>query len=277
MGKSSTSRYTEVIACIAVRMKSKRLPLKPLRVIRGRPMIVHLIERLKSSKEIGSVVLCTSNNHDDEILVDVARECGIKYVAGSEEDIISRFLEAAEMEGAEHVVRVTGDNPLTDPGLLDMIVGHHLAANADYTRMDDVPIGIAPECISIDTLQECAKSISDDPGKSEYMMLYLYAPERFHVEVVELPSEFRRPFYSVTVDTPKDLERVRGIYQQLYHSGRIIGWKEVIEYMDRNPEDHVISPDAVIKMPDKQAMTFSEWTALIKERREQSRRKLVNL
>lgn len=277
MGKNSINRHIKVIACIAVRMKSKRLPFKPLRIIEGKPMIVHLVERLKASKEISSIVLCTSTHPDDEILVDIAKECGIKYIAGSENDIISRFLKAAEMEGAEHVLRVTGDNVLTDPQLLDLIVEHHLQTKADYTRIDDVPLGIAPECISIDTLKNCREILSDDPCKSEYMMLYLYAPDRFHVEVLELPLGQRRPCYSLTVDTPKDLECVRRIFRKLYRPNKIIEWKEVIEFIDENPKDYIISSDAPIKMPGGKTITFEEWRTLVKERREQSRRILITL
>lgn len=240
-------------------------------------MIVHLVERLKASKEISSIVLCTSTHPDDEILVDIAKECGIKYIAGSENDIISRFLKAAEMEGAEHVLRVTGDNVLTDPQLLDLIVEHHLQTKADYTRIDDVPLGIAPECISIDTLKNCREILSDDPCKSEYMMLYLYAPDRFHVEVLELPLGQRRPCYSLTVDTPKDLECVRRIFRKLYRPNKIIEWKEVIEFIDENPKDYIISSDAPIKMPGGKTITFEEWRTLVKERREQSRRILITL
>lgn len=240
-------------------------------------MIVHLIERLKASREISSIALCTSTHPDDEILVDIAKECGIEYIAGSENDIISRFLEAAEMEGAEHVLRITGDNVLTDPQLLDIIVKYHLETKADYTRIDDVPLGIAPECISIDTLNKCRELISDDPSKSEYMMLYLYAPDRFYVEVLELPLELRRPHYSLTVDTLKDLECVRRIFRKLYRSNKIIGYREVIEFIDENPEDYTISPATPIKMPSQETITFQEWRALVKERREQSKRILINL
>src|SRR3989344_7870705 len=99
---------------IACRLKSERLPEKALIPILGKPMISHLIERVKTAKMVNEVVLCTSTNPQDDPLVDIARGNNICVFRGSEEDVLGRFIAAAEEYNLDHVVRVTGDDPLTD-------------------------------------------------------------------------------------------------------------------------------------------------------------------
>src|SRR3990172_272399 len=102
----------KVIGLVAVRMKSSRLKGKALLDLNGKPLILQLLLRLKNSTNMDDIVLCTSAHPDDRALLLIAQENGFKSFAGSEDDVMDRFIRAGEREKADVIVRITGDNPL---------------------------------------------------------------------------------------------------------------------------------------------------------------------
>lgn len=230
----------KTIVTIAVRMKSQRLPQKATAVIEGKPLIHHLIERVKAAKLPQSVIVCTSWLEEDQVLLQEAKNCAVSELAGNPEDVFERFLKAAEKEKADHVVRVTGDNPLTDPDVIDQLIQHHVQSEADYTTMDGLPLGVSSEVISVKALKK-AQSELQDRAKSEYMTFILRNPQKYRVEVLEAKKEVRRPEYRLTVDTPADLELMQIIFGKLYHPKKTFSLEEVIRFLDQHPEKTLIN------------------------------------
>lgn len=264
-----------VIACIAVRMKSTRLPRKALADIKGKPMTLRLIERLRASKTINKIVICTSGHQDDAILVDSAKKWNVKSIVGSEEDVLSRFILAAKQYKGDLVIRVTGDNVLTDPEIIDRMVNHHIVAGADYTRTNGLPLGVTAEVMSVTMLQHL-HNLMPDPNQSEYMMLYAFDPDRFHCEVLDAPPEVNRPYYSLTVDTPADLELIRRLYNELSVIDYGPHIKDVVEFLDVNPSYHTISNTTTINLPGGKTMLLSEFFKMLSERTKKAREKYSN-
>lgn len=225
----------KTIITIAVRMKSKRLPQKALAVIEGKSLLCHLIERVKQSKLPHRVVVCTSLLPEDQILLQEAKKCDVPVLAGSPEDVFERFLSAADQEGAGHVVRVTGDNPLTDGEVIDQLIRHHVQSGADYTTMDGLPLGVGSEVISVSALKRAQKNLQEK-ARSEYMTFILRDPEKYHVEILEADEKVKRPQYRLTVDTPEDLELMRIIFRKCYNKTKIFSLQDVIEFLDQHPE-----------------------------------------
>ena len=233
---------TGVVALIAVRMKSTRLPKKALAMIEDKTIIEHIIERLKSAEMLTSIVLCTSTHKDDKVLLELAEKVKVKSFAGSEEDVLDRFIKAAEIEKADVAVRVTGDNPLIDPRSLDMMVRQHLETGADFTGMDGFPIGSGAQVVSLETLKEAHK-LPGSSKHSEYMTAYIKNPEHFNVNIIPAEESLRRPRYRLTVDTPEDLELMREIYKRLYKPGHIVELSDVMKLLDTHPELVKINAD----------------------------------
>jgi spore coat polysaccharide biosynthesis protein SpsF len=126
---------------ITARLKSKRLPKKVIKKIEGKPMIEHQIERLKCAKLPDEIILCTSTNPQDDILVEVAEKTNIACFRGSEEDVLERLLEAAKKYYIDFIVSTTADNPLTDPQYIDKTIEKFNESNADYITSLDLPFG----------------------------------------------------------------------------------------------------------------------------------------
>lgn len=224
----------KTVALIAVRMHSTRLQRKALLPLAGRPAIEHLIDRLKLAKSPASVVLCTSTHPADEILIEVAKKRGIRWFRGSEDDVMKRFLDAASQEGADVVVRVTGDDLLVDPAFLDRAVAYHLSKNADYTAYPGLPKGMETEVISVSALRR-AHELAEDPSFTEYMTYYLRRPDVFRVSEMPVEEGYRRPF-RLTLDTPEDYRLLQIVFEQLCCPDKVITTEEIINFLDAHSD-----------------------------------------
>ena len=81
---------------ITGRLKSTRLPKKLLLEIKGKPIISHMIDRLKLANQVDEIIICSSINDQDKPLADIAKQNGIKCYFGSPDDVLTRLLEAAD-------------------------------------------------------------------------------------------------------------------------------------------------------------------------------------
>jgi len=194
------------IICIVARTNSTRLPHKVLRSIGERKLIEHLIDRMKLSKGFDEVYLCTSTHEDDKILIDIAKENGIKYIAGSELAVIERLLDAAEESGADNIVRVTGDNPLTDPFILDIVLKDHLKKVADYSIMTFIPRGSTGDVVRVKALKKLYGMM--DPNESQYLAVYINNPKEFNCNFIYPPKKLFKPFINISVDMPNEFDDV---------------------------------------------------------------------
>ncbi|MGH9334735.1 MAG: cytidylyltransferase domain-containing protein, partial [Vicinamibacteria bacterium] len=122
-----------LLVVVSARMKSLRCPGKAMAPLAGKPLLEHLLERVLSVAGPERVVLATSVDPANDVLVEVAEKLGVAGFRGDEEDVLGRHVEVARRWKAEHVVRVTGDNPLTDLPLIESLGRRQLEEDADYT------------------------------------------------------------------------------------------------------------------------------------------------
>lgn len=222
-----------VLVLVAARLKSSRLPKKALRDLSGAPVIARLMERLARAETPEAVVLCTSTHPQDTELAELAAVHGWPCHRGHELDVIGRFLDVAVPRGAHTIVRVTGDNPLTDPAMLDAMVKSQLESGADYSYTNDLPRGTRCEVMAVSALQRCHQLV-EDPNASEYMTLMIRRADHFKLNLVDSPwPELRRPELRLTIDTPDDYQVVKSIYEAF--DGNPPSLAEVIRWLDANP------------------------------------------
>ena len=111
-----------VLAIVQARMGSNRLSGKVLKTIQGKPILFHIVNRLNKVDEIDKVVIATSDLPADDMVYQMAGKYGISCFRGSESDVLQRFHDAAVMDTAEHLIRITGDCPLVDPPTLSKLI-----------------------------------------------------------------------------------------------------------------------------------------------------------
>ena len=235
--------------CLAVRLKSTRLPRKAVLDIEGQTAIEHQIDRLKRCKN-GELILCTSTLEEDAPLIEIAKKKGIKYFAGNADDVMDRFLNASSMIDANLIVRTTGDCPVIDPQVVDTLIEHQIKTAADYTGIEDVPIGFEAEVVYRSTILD-ARTRVKDPKDTEFMTWFIKDPKHFKVEILPVDENLKRN-YRMTLDTPKDLEAISAVFKGLYNVKKEFTLKDVVEFLDAHPEIASLNMDyQQIKRPPK--------------------------
>lgn len=223
----------KIMICIVVRMKSTRLPQKAMLDIYGQPLIQRLLDRLSSEFDNQEICICTSDNPDDKILIDLAIKNNLSFVAGDELDVMNRLITVALMHKAQVLVRVTGDNPLTDPTIMRDMIEDHWKQGADYTFCDQIPRGSRSEVISSKCLQRIYDQLSDTKS-SEYMTYMLKRPDKLKVnQFIPVNHELIEPNLSFTVDTPEDFSFIKDIYKHFNSS--LMSLNEIISFCRNHP------------------------------------------
>src|ERR1700740_2639396 len=124
------SRY--VVASIEARMTSTRLPGKVLLPCLERPMLELMIERVRRSRYIDTIVIATTVNQTDDPIVNLAKQLGVRYFRGSEFDVVGRVASAMEEAQADIIVQLTSDFPLIDPEIVDQVIRIYTANQFDH-------------------------------------------------------------------------------------------------------------------------------------------------
>ena len=225
------------VAIIQARMGSSRLPGKVMREILGKPMLWHIISRLKWSKLIDKIVIATTDKERDKPILKLAQDSGVDGYAGSEDDVLDRYYQAAEKCETETIVRITADCPLIDPHIVDKVIQRYLEGDCDCacnTLKRTYPDGLDVSVFSFKALVQAwekAKWASD----REHVTSYIYKnPDRFTIASVE--NDVELSYLRWTVDEDRDLEFVREIYKHLYKEGQIFYMEDILELLRKHPD-----------------------------------------
>ncbi len=229
----------KIIATIEARMASSRLPGKVMLPVLGKPLLRHMIERVLPSLHLQEVIVALPEGAGNEPIVDLARSMGVPYYRGSEEDVLSRVVNAARSRKADILVQLTGDCPLMDHRLIDECVERYLENMWDYVANDLVrtyPIGFDVAVMSVDLLASTLDEPDLDDVDHEHVTTYLVdRPERFRQCNVYAPPELNHPELQVTLDTPEDYEVIRNVFEHLYPGNPRFSASDTIRYLLGSP------------------------------------------
>lgn len=205
------------IVVVQARIGSRRLPGKVLADVCGRPLLARLLERLATTRLAAGLVVATSARGVDDPVAGLCAGLGVDVVRGPEDDVLARFVQAADATGAPALARLSADSPLLDGAVVDRVVADFLRGGAElvenHTRAG-WPVGTAVEVLTATALRRLDREATE-PQHREHVTLFAYDhPGRFSVRYVEPPPELRRPSLRLCVDTAADLERVREIFSR---------------------------------------------------------------
>jgi len=111
-----------LIAIIQARTSSKRFPNKILHKLLGKPIIKHVIDRVKESKHIKKIIIATSKNKSDDKLASYLPKIECECHRGSLNNVALRMYETAKKNKAKYFMRISGDSPLIDPMIIDYAI-----------------------------------------------------------------------------------------------------------------------------------------------------------
>ena len=229
----------KVVCSIEARMTSTRLPGKVLLEANGKPMLFHLIRRLKTVGLIDEIILATTRNATDDILERFAQQSGISVYRGSEPDVLGRVVEASCVTEADVVVRVTGDNPLCDPEIIQHVIKSFLVSEVEYAgnaRVRSYPNGMEVEVVSADSLLTASENAIDDKYREHTCLFIRDSPTEYSSIDVLAPDALHWPELSLTLDEVVDYQLISAVIEALEYEEGMAGCSEIIEFLRGRPD-----------------------------------------
>ncbi len=232
-------------AIVQARLSSTRLPGKVILPLEGKPVLWHVLNRVRCAKSLEVVVLATSASPEDVPLKAIADEFGIPTFFGSLNDLLSRYYHAALQYGVDPIVRVTADCPMIDPEIIDEVVRHFFDGNYDYFGLSgSFPDGLDTTVYSFKALQ-AAFNEARLPSEREHVGAGFFErnSERFKIGGYEKFSG--KAHYRWTIDEAEDYEFLKVVFKALYAEGRPFSYRDVFDYLKRYPETQKINAHIV--------------------------------
>lgn len=218
-----------IMGIIQARCGSSRLPNKVFAEIESYPLIWHVYNRMTVSKLITRLIVATTENHKDDLLIDWCKNNNIDYYRGSETDVLDRFYQCAKIYNSDIIVRITADDPFKDPIIIDKVIELLISGNFDFAYNNNPPSfpeGLDAEVFTFTALEMAWKK-SEDPFEREHLTQYFYRN----------PSVFKQAnfknyedlsYLRWTIDFDEDLIMVREIYKRLFNKRKIFLTNEII-------------------------------------------------
>ena len=196
---------------IFCRMNSRRLPGKALKLLDGKSLLKRVIDASINIKNINHVCVATSQNKEDDQIEIFAKSYGINVFRGSENDVLSRALNASNKFGYNSFARICGDRPFINPQIYEELIIKHLSGNADITSNvfpRVVPYGLSAEIISVNALTKIDSTTSKG-SEREHITKYFYDnADKFIIENITHNNIYKKHINTrLVVDNQNDLQR----------------------------------------------------------------------
>lgn len=225
----------KVVAIVQARMGSTRLPNKVMKLIEGVPMIELLLNRLSKAKQVDKIVVATSISNKNIPLVEHVKMLGYACVQGSEDDVLDRYVQAAKLENADVVVRITGDCPLVDSELVDEAIRKFKESEVDYFSNvipPTYPDGLDIEVFKFKALEQAWQETSK-PYDREHVTPYLRDSGKFTNGAMQFSEDLSALRW--TVDEPADFSVIEKVFLH-FRSNIHFTWREVLSLQRQLPD-----------------------------------------
>ena len=238
---------SKIVLIIQARMSSTRLPGKSMMPLADKPLVYRMVERLKKCKKVNEIVIATSDQPKDEVLVQLAKELDVSSFQGNLIDVRDRYLKAAEKFQADFIIRIPADNPMPDSNEIDKLIDFHLennptgfSSNLAQVNNSGYLDGIGAEIFSTKLLQESvARSGSEFVKEHVHRNFFDYSTQTpvdaswCPIASPKAPAELRRPDIILDVNTIDDYTKIKRIYDHLYPQNPNFTTVDVINFIDK--------------------------------------------
>ena len=242
---------------IQARTGSTRLPQKMILPFYENEGIFSLIlKRLTSIIDKNNIILATSTNENNDVLTDIAKEYGVNYFRGSENDVLQRFIDAANEFNAKKIIRVCADNPFLDLVFLNFLLDNFKKSDYDYmsfmtsngTPTIKTHYGFWAEAVTLNALKK-VKSMTDENLYHEHVTNFIYAnPNDFNIKFFNIPEVIdKHDDIRLTIDTQIDFDIQKEIFNKIYKIKPDFNAFDVLTFLNENKEYHAIMKNEILK------------------------------
>ncbi len=233
----------KIVASIQARLGSTRLPGKVLKDINGKPMLLRHVERLRRSRLLDDVIVATTTNPNDDKIVEFCINNNITFYRGSENDVLDRISSMIKEKNIDVHVECFGDSPLTDPHIVDEVIGYYLKYQADIDFVSNslkttYPPGQEVLVYKAECLSKVNKIIAKDDPLREHVSIHITQnPSEFRLINLEAPKYYHYPNIYLEVDTLEDFKMISIIFN--YFDDKNIehfSLAEILEFLSQNNE-----------------------------------------
>ena len=223
------------IAIVQARMGSTRLPGKSMMSLVGKPVLWHVVDRLRFCRRLQSVVVATTTAIEDDLIEQWCCENWVKCFRGSALDVLDRFYQAAVFYQVPTIVRITADCPVIDPFVVDEVIQGFLDGGYDvYGLGGEFPDGLDCEVFSFRML-ELAWSQSTLSSEREHVTPFLYKQEGTY-KIGHLEKFQGLHHHRWTLDEPADLQFLEAVFHNLYKEDRPFVTQDILNLLDHHPD-----------------------------------------
>jgi spore coat polysaccharide biosynthesis protein SpsF len=235
---------TKLGIIIQARTGSTRMPEKVIQPFFQEQTILDLL--LEKAKKTGvPVVLATTVNPLDDRLCELAEKHQVPVFRGSENNVLDRFIQAAQQFGFNKIIRVCADNTFLDLAGMKTLIAEFEKSDADYLGFQlagDKPsilthFGFWAEAVRVDALEK-AQQLTSEKLHREHVTNFIYGnPTLFNVRFIPAdPIVFMRTDIRMTLDTPEDFEIQQKIFAAISKENPNFAIREIIKWLDSHPE-----------------------------------------
>jgi spore coat polysaccharide biosynthesis protein SpsF (cytidylyltransferase family) len=209
------------------------------------PSVYHVIKQLQNCKLVDEIVIATTNLPEDDILAHFVKDMGISLFRGSSNDVLDRYYQCAKKFSFSDIVRITSDNPLIDPTIVDLVTSKYLELEFDYVTNSyprTFPQGTETEVFSFRILEDVWKN-AKKPSEREHVTPYIYNnPDKFKIFNVSYSENLSNLRW--TVDRENDFSLVENILKKI--KNRPILMKDILELFEQQPNLRKINDDHIM-------------------------------
>lgn len=227
-------------------MESSRLPGKVMMKPDGKnPIVYYVIKQLQNCKLLDKVVIATTNRSEDDTLSHFVKDIGISLFRGNPNDVLDRYYQCAKEFSFSDIVRITSDNPLIDPTIVDLVVDKYLEGDFDYVTNSyprTFPQGTETEVFSFKTIETAWKKAKSSTER-EHVTPYIYNnPDKFKIFNVSYSENLSNLRW--TVDRKNDFNLVQSLLKKI--KKRPVLMKDILELFEQQPNLKKINEDYVM-------------------------------
>ena len=240
-----------IISIIQARMSSSRLPGKVLMPLADKPVLWHVVDRIRACKTISEVVVATSTDQTDDAIEAWCHGTGVSCYRGSLNDVLDRYYQAAKLHKADAVVRITADCPAVDPTIVDEVVQGYVAGRYEfYGLAGEFPDGLDCTVFAFTALERAWQEATL-PSEREHVGPYIEKhPEIFKSGALKKFTGLSD--HRWTLDEPRDYEFLKAVFSRLHREDKPFLTHELLALLENEPElrqinSHIVRNEGYLK------------------------------